>query len=54
MYVIWQSLDPFMIDELAKNNEDFENFLDFIFENRGLTKFVFDEVLSDEKLKAYL
>lgn len=48
-----QSLDPFMIDELAKNNEDFENFLESIFE-RGLTKFVFDEVLSDEKLKAYL
>ncbi len=53
MYVIWQNLDPFMIDELAKNNEDFGNFLESIFE-RGLTEFAFDEVLSDEKLKAYL
>lgn len=48
-----QNLDPFMIDELAQNNEDFENFLESIF-GRGLTKFVFDEVWDDEKLKVHI
>ncbi|WP_394909103.1 HrgA protein [uncultured Helicobacter sp.] len=48
-----QNLDPFMIDELADKNKDFESFLESIFE-RGLTKFVFDEVWDDEKLKVHI
>lgn len=48
-----QNLDPFMIDELARTNETFGNFLESVFE-KGLAKFDFDEVLGDEELKAYI